>query len=199
MKRWDILNKLIDKCKYNSYLEVGVQFPRSNFDKVKVDEKISVEPFPKSGIQPTFVGTSDEYFESIDVSVTFDLIFIDGLHHYEQVLKDIDNSLNHLSDGGSILCHDCLPRSKKMQERNDHGGEWTGGVWKAMFYLMSDRSDLDVKIIDTDYGCGLIQRGSQKTKDIDKHSLTFEYFQQNKDRVLNIISTNEFQKWINGQ
>ena len=30
---------------------------------------------------------------------TFDIIFIDGLHHYDQVIKDINNSLNILNKG----------------------------------------------------------------------------------------------------
>ena len=51
--------------------------------------------------------TSDEFFSQN--KETFDLIFIDGLHIHEQVLKDIDNSLNVLNENGVILLHDCLP------------------------------------------------------------------------------------------
>ena len=35
--------------------------------------------------------TSDEFFKSNNEF--FDLIFLDGLHTYEQTIKDIDNSI----------------------------------------------------------------------------------------------------------
>lgn len=197
MKRWDILNSLIDKFSYSSYLEVGTQNPHSNFNKINCKNKISVEPFPKfDGID--FVGTSDEYFNQLDENEKFDLIFIDGLHHYEQVLKDIDNSLVHLNENGSILCHDCLPHTERMQLREDLGGEWTGDVWKAMFILMKTRNDIKLRVIDTDYGCGLIRKETQDIKNFDDE-LTYEFYQKNKNKILDIITPKDFELWISGQ
>lgn len=197
MKRWDILNSLIDKFSYSSYLEVGTQNPHSNFNKIKCKNKISVEPFPKfDGID--FIGTSDEYFNQLDKNEKFDLIFIDGLHHYEQVLKDIDNSLNHLNENGSILCHDCLPHTERMQLREDHGGEWTGDVWQAMFTLMKTRNDIKLRVIDTDYGCGLIRKETQDIKNFSDE-LTYEFYQNNKNKILDIITPKDFELWISGQ
>jgi len=126
------------------------------------------------------------------------MIFIDGLHHYDQVLKDIDNSLNHLSQNGSILCHDCLPTTEKMQSRDDNGGEWTGDVWKAMFIIMRDRTDINLKVINTDYGCGLIRREPQENVSFHE-SLTYNFYDKNKSRILNIISPKEFEEWISGR
>lgn len=190
MKRWDILNKLINKFSYESYLEIGTQNPNSNFNKINCSNKISVEPFPEfDGID--FIGTSDEYFSQLGENEKFDLIFIDGLHHYEEVLKDVENSLKHLNENGSILCHDCLPTTEKMQIRDDHGGEWTGDVWKAMFLLMS-HDDLDVKIINTDYGCGLIRKGNQLKKEVDENNLNYTFYSKNKNQILNIISVDKF-------
>jgi len=45
----------------------------------------------------------------------YDVIFIDGLHYYKQVLKDIKNSLKILNKDGFILVHDCLPRTLAHQ------------------------------------------------------------------------------------
>ena len=39
----------------------------------------------------------------------FDIIFIDGLHEYDQVKKDIVNSLKFIDEKGFILIHDLLP------------------------------------------------------------------------------------------
>ena len=78
MKRTDIINALIQKYGYKSYLEVGTQDPTSNFDLINAECKVSIDPFPRGEV--TFVGTSDEYFESIDDNVKFDIILDDSEH-----------------------------------------------------------------------------------------------------------------------
>ena len=89
--RFDIINKLINSKKFKSYLEIGCQSD-VNFSKIKIENKVGVDP--QSG--GTLRMTSDEFFSQN--KDTFDLIFIDGLHIHEQVLKDIDNSLNVLNE-----------------------------------------------------------------------------------------------------
>jgi Methyltransferase domain len=197
MKRTDIINTLIEKYGYKSYLEVGTQFPSSNFDKINAEYKVSIDPFPMGEV--TFVGTSDEYFESITDDVKYDIIFIDGLHHSDQVLKDIENSLNHLSKNGSIVCHDCLPMSEQMQQRDNNGGEWTGDVWKAIAELRVERIDLDIAVVDTDYGCGIIRRGTNVPYETDQDYLTYSYYSMNKWKMLNVISPEQFLEWANSQ
>jgi hypothetical protein len=188
MKRWDILNLLTKRFDYKSYLEIGVQNPESNFAKIGIDYKVSVDPSPWG--ECTFIGTSNEYFDSITDDTKFDLIFIDGLHHYEQVLMDIENSLRHLNEGGTIMVHDCLPTTERMQERDDHGGEWTGDVWKTMSILRMEKTDLTIYTVNTDYGCGIIQRGINEPH--TKVDLTYNYYNENKKQLLNIIEVNEF-------
>lgn len=195
MNRTDIINMLIKKYEYKSYLEVGTQDPTSNFDKIEVENKVSIDPFPRGEV--TFVGTSDKYFESIDENVKFDIIFIDGLHHSDQVLKDIENSLNHLSENGTIVCHDCLPTTEKMQERDDHGGEWTGDVWKAIAELRVESIDLDIRVVNTDYGCGIIRRGTNIPYETTDNYKSYYHYSMNKGRMLNVISPEQFIQWIN--
>jgi hypothetical protein len=197
MKRTDIINILIQKYEYKSYLEVGTQDPSSNFDFINAEDKVSIDPFPRGEV--TFVGTSDEYFESISDDIKYDIIFIDGLHHNDQVLKDIQNSLNHLSENGTIVCHDCLPSTEKMQERDDHGGEWTGDVWKAIAELRVETIDLDIKVVDTDYGCGIIRRGTNVPYETQQDYLTYSHYSLNKNKMLNVITTEQFLQWANSQ
>lgn len=196
MKRTDIINALITKYGYKSYLEVGTQDPNSNFNKIKAEHKVSIDPFPRGEV--TFVGTSDEYFESISEDVKFDIIFIDGLHHDDQVLKDIENSLNHMNDGGIIVCHDCLPSTELMQSRDDNGGEWTGDVWKAIAQLRVERIDMDIQVINTDYGVGLIRPGTNIPfePEVDDYK-TYSYYNIHKQKMLNVISVEQFTQWIN--
>jgi hypothetical protein len=197
MKRTDIINVLIQKYGYKSYLEVGTQDPTSNFDKINAECKVSIDPFPRGEV--TFVGTSDEYFESITDDVKYDIIFIDGLHHYDQVLKDIENSLNHLSENGTIVCHDCLPSTERMQVRDMHNGEWTGDVWKAIAELRVERIDLDIKVVDTDYGCGIIRRGTNIPYRTNDNYKSYYYYSMNKWNMLNVISSEQFIQWANSQ
>ena len=44
MKRTDIINALIAKYGYKSYLEVGTQDPTSNFDLITAEHKVSIDP-----------------------------------------------------------------------------------------------------------------------------------------------------------
>ena len=192
LNRWDIINILIKKNNYKSYLEVGTQDPNSNFNKIEIENKVSVDPFPRGEV--TFVGTSDEYFQSILEDVKFDIIFIDGLHHDDQVLRDIENSLTHLSDSGIIVCHDCLPTTEHMQERNDHDGVWLGDVWKAIAKLRVERIDLDIKVVDTDLGCGLIKSGTNIPYITNENYLIYSYYDLHKWPLMNIISVEDFLK-----
>lgn len=110
--RTDVINYFIKQRNYKTYLEIGVR-EGDNFIEVNCEEKIGVDPsFAKmsESIKPYCIcTTSDIFFENIDEGQKFDIIFIDGDHTYEQVVKDINNSLKHLSANGVIVMHDILP------------------------------------------------------------------------------------------
>ena len=126
--RWDLIQFLIDKHKFQNYLEIGCDKDQS-FSKIKVKNKIGVDPVSGGNIK----STSDQFFSTN--THKFDIIFIDGLHHYEQVIKDVNNSLKILNDNGFILLHDCLPRSIAHQAIPGYRGSWNGDVWKALVEL----------------------------------------------------------------
>jgi|TARA_R110000744_G_scaffold182756_2_gene302062 hypothetical protein len=199
MTRQEIINGLIEKNSYSSYLEVGVQNPQSCFLRIKCNYKQGVEPYPKIGEfdfpSEVHVITSDVYFESISKDETFDIIFIDGLHHDDQVIKDIENSLKILNTGGTIVVHDCLPTTEKQQERDDHGGVWLGDVWKGIAYLRINRSDIQIEVVDTDLGCGVITKKDSKKWDTNGEEWNvYGYYQSNKTELMNIISTEDFKQ-----
>ena len=195
MKRYEIINRVIESKGYIDYLEIGVRDGEC-FKQICCKNKTGVDPNPTSS-DTTHRMTSDDFFMSISEDTKFDIIFIDGLHHDDQVLKDIENSLNHLSDNGTIVCHDCLPTTEKMQERDDHGGEWTGDVWKAIAELRVDSIDLDIKVVDTDYGCGIIRRGTNIPYETTDNYKSYYHYSVNKWRMLNVISPQQFIQWIN--
>jgi SAM-dependent methyltransferase len=136
--------------------------------------------------------TSDEFFE-INKS-SFDIIFVDGLHHADQVLKDIETSLNVLNEGGYIVCHDMNPKEEEHQRIPFSGGIWNGDCWKAFVELRRTRTDLEMCVVDIDHGCGIIKKGSQKPLEIESEELTYENFDRNRSIWLNLIGWEKFKK-----
>jgi len=184
MNRITIINHFIKKNDYKSYLEIGCQ-NNTTFNNINIIHKVGVDP-EKGGTNKC---TSDEYFAIHKDK--FDIIFIDGLHHSEQVDKDVINSLACLNEGGTIIMHDLLPEDEKMQIIPRETKAWTGDVWKSWVKLRQNRDDLNMFVINTDMGCGVITRGKQK-KLINKLELNYNNFAKNKEKWMNIISPEDF-------
>jgi hypothetical protein len=207
--RWEIINKI------KSYLEIGQQ-KGQNFREIKIDNKEGVDPKPKNslGVDCKYKMTSDDFFKlAFNEKKLYDIIFIDGLHIKEQVIKDVENSLKILNNNGVIILHDCKPEneyqqitSKNKADRKDRikargpnkSGMWTGDVWKAFLKLRMTREDLKMYTIDTDCGCGIIQFGHQELfKSNVEDVFTWEFFNKNKEKILNLISVEEFNELLN--
>jgi GT2 family glycosyltransferase len=200
IQRWDIINYLIHKYAYTRYLEIGVNDGLC-IRKINIPHKDGVDPYPGSEVGGAIVPeinypmSSDNFFLSIPLNQKYDLIFIDGLHHSEQVDKDILNALQHLNDKGIIVLHDCNPPEYEMQLVPRVTGLWNGDVWKSIAKLRCTRPDLVINVIDIDWGVGIIQPGSQKTYEKQKYEYIindWNYFDTNREEILNIISLDEF-------
>tara|TARA_R110000822_G_scaffold66746_9_gene162837 strand:+ start:990 stop:1589 length:600 start_codon:yes stop_codon:yes gene_type:complete len=196
MKRWDIINSYVEKYGYKTYLEIGLDSGICR-DSVKVDDanKTTVDPSEKT-MNPTHLMTSDTFFaQNKD---TFDIIFIDGLHHGDQVLKDIENSLDVLNEGGVIFCHDMLPNSEPIQQVPRIQAIWTGDCWKAWFKLRGTRKDLEMFIVESDWGVGVIKKGFQdivEELDMPLEKMTWELFtKHNALNNNNKLAVDLFQK-----
>lgn len=192
--RFDIINKLINTFNYKSYLEIGVSCG-DNFREVNCNYKIGVDPV--AGEYVTHVMTSDEYFSNLLPDDKFDIIFIDGLHLWEQCYRDIENSLNHLSPNGVIICHDMNPLEEMYQTRNNVSSDfWNGDVWKAFVKVRMEHNNLFTCMIeDCDFGLGVITWGNQEAITLDKNfdELTYtEDFNKNKAYLMNTVKLNDF-------
>lgn len=187
MTRTDIINYLIESYNFKSYLEIGVNKEPDNFDHIKCQYRIGVDP---NGVS-SFAGTSDEFFENNRLN--FDLIFIDGLHEEVQVTKDINNSLKFLNKNGIIVLHDCLPMSEEQQSEHYNGQLWSGTVWRSLAKLRMSRADLELKIVDTDWGCGIL-----RVKDSNLYfpgmneTIDYNFYLRHRVEMFNIISIEEF-------
>jgi len=192
MTRTEIINGLIKKYGYKSYLEIGVNTPSQpgyNWVGVEIELKHGVDP----NVDTTYKVTSDEFFKN-KITRKYDIIFIDGLHIFEQVYLDIVNSLNALEDGGIIVVHDCNPITEITQRRERASDAWHGDVWKSILKLRIENPELDISTVNTDEGCGIIKKGSQITLKVDTSDEIYEYpfLESNRKEVLNLISVGDF-------
>ena len=187
--RWDLIDYLIKKNNYLNYLEIGCDDDQL-FSKVKIKNKIGVDPVSGGNVRKN----SDDFF--LENKDKFDLVFIDGLHIYEQVKKDIINSLKFLNENGIILVHDCMPDSLSKQAVPRYKMKWNGDVWKAIVDLRQ-REDLDIFTCEIDQGIGIItKRKNSSILKLNKpaKNLKFKDYYYNYKEYLRIIKLTDFKK-----
>tara|TARA_X000001036_G_scaffold425900_1_gene452667 strand:- start:425 stop:1147 length:723 start_codon:yes stop_codon:yes gene_type:complete len=181
--RVEIVNNIIKIKNYKSYLEIGT-FKDELFGSVKCENKVGVDPVSGGNIRKT----SDDFFENNNLK--YDLIFIDGLHHSNQVRKDIKNSLDVLNNGGIILMHDCMPKNYYYQAVPRCQYEWNGDTWKA-FLEIRNKENVDSYCCYADQGIGVILKRKNKNQlslniqNYDK--LNFNNYIDNYKEYLNLI------------
>ena len=147
-ERYEIIQETIYRKKFKNYLEIGCDNDQL-FSKINIEKKVGIDPISGGTIRDT----SDNFFKKNIIK--FDVVFIDGLHEYSQVKKDIENSLNNLNDNGIIFLHDCMPKSYLHQAVPRAKGSWNGDVWKNIVEIRT-RTELDTYVICADQGIGMI-------------------------------------------
>lgn len=198
-----LLNYLIARYGLKSYCELGVQNPKNNFDKIIAENRVGVDPCLTSTMfnkvkdgQPWYmventsyhVGmTSDDYFASDLGKWKFDICFIDGLHHADQVKKDFENSLRCLNDGGFIVLHDTLPQ-EEVTTCVPRGSQkvWHGDVYKFAMQL-STYDEIDFITLNSDCGCTIVWKEPRYSRTRHACKVDWDYYLKNRKEVLNII------------
>lgn len=183
MNRTGLLNFLIQRYTYTSYLELGID-RGINFAGVKLIDKIGVD-IKKNA---TYRMSTNDFFQICDRK--FDLIFIDADHEAEQTYRDFENSLNHLNDNGCIVFHDCLPKIEAHQSKRRRSTAWTGDVWKA-FIRVRQRSDVDAYVLNADWGLGVVFRRPNTDRLPRIRPLNWETYVNRHQELLRVISLDE--------
>lgn len=211
MHHVEIINTLIRKYGYATYLEIGVHTNAHCFNHIKAPYKTGVDPgYENPNERYDYKLESDEFFASVKTGRTefptdmkWDCIFIDGLHLAEQVERDIINSLEHLSIGGTIVMHDCSPPLEIIAREEyhpdwPHPGEWCGTTWKAFYKFRTTRPDLRMWCVNDDYGVGIIQRGEQQLAPNNNPFYSYAIMDLNRKWHLNLITPDEFLELFGG-
>jgi glycosyltransferase involved in cell wall biosynthesis len=161
-EKFEIINTSFNKIKYNcdfnnrndvinhvsipenKYLEIGIENGYT-FKNVHFIDKIGIDPEPYFTDYNILKFTSDQYFSSC--TEKFDIIFIDGMHQIEYLLRDFNNSIYHLNPDGKILIDDILPlhydEQLKIPKDNYYengilktSSPWTGDLWKFIYHIL---------------------------------------------------------------
>jgi len=157
MSNWSVrrMNNLLNLTEQKRYLEIGVESGYT-FLGVKAGYKVGIDPSFRFNIaehsNPATVFLqmdSDSAFEVINhEDLTYDVIFIDGLHTFEQTYRDFLNALEVLEPNGFIVIDDVWPNDRysyipdqrtayELRTRSLNGAplsdySWHGDVFKVM-------------------------------------------------------------------
>lgn len=216
MNRPEIFSKILEGRTKPSYLEIGVDDPNNTFNHVKADSKIGVDPYSdktechawnvanKELLIDEIGGdfypvTSDEFFEELDKRKKFDLVFIDGMHTKEQVLKDVENALKHLKKDGLIVLDDSYPQSEyEAKTPPDAGQPWRGTVYQAVFELRREYFDKVTLVSNEGANLTFIKKGKMdRYEDAnwgDKLEISYEYYSCYKHAINNEMDLDKILK-----
>jgi len=160
------INKLLEGLPQNHrYLEIGLERGET-FENVRAPVRWGVDPAPQFDIKrlprgvTVIANTSDEFFDGLPAGTAFDLVFIDGLHTFQQTYRDVINSCRVCSDG-VLLVDDVVPcdtvsaipdKEEAMREHERLGLErdpnlWHGDVFKVLVCLSRHHPELAFRTI----------------------------------------------------
>jgi hypothetical protein len=147
-----------------TYLEIGTLEGRT----LALAQCASIAIDPRFAVRQNVLGrktachffqcTSDDFFVLHSprqiMGRPIDLAFLDGMHHFEFLLRDFMNTEAHCDRNSMIVMHDCIPTNvwiarrdsadKKYAGRFPHENWWAGDVWKTPLILRKYRPDLKV-------------------------------------------------------
>lgn len=142
-----------------AYLEIGVNTGRSltlsRSRTIAVDPAFKIKEEIACDLR-LVKSTSDDFFARPDALAHFggrppSLAFLDGLHLFDFVLRDVMNVERVAAWSTVLVVDDILPRSAEEASR-DRGtmGAWTGDVYKIVDVLRRLRPDLLLLPLDTE-------------------------------------------------
>jgi hypothetical protein len=151
-----------------AYLEIGTRAG----DSLALASCPSIAIDPQFGLKSDVLGkkpmclmyqlASDDFFSIYDptelLGRPLDLVFLDGLHLFEVLLRDFIHAERFCRSDSLIMMHDCIPTDVYIADRIDNperrramGSKpswWTGDVWKIIPILKEWRPDLMVRGLD---------------------------------------------------
>jgi predicted O-methyltransferase YrrM len=152
-----ILSKLHQHLQPATYVEIGVatgesmSYAQAQTRAVGIDPELRISR-PISARARLYPVTSDDFFARYDLfeelgERSMNLAFIDGLHLFEQALRDFINVERYAQDNSVVAVHDCFPPTELSAARERKMAYWCGDVWRLIPCLKKYRPDLNIAVI----------------------------------------------------
>jgi len=150
--------------KPRNYVEIGVESgkslanARSPTRAIGIDPSIQIVHTQEAWVK-LFKLTSDDFFQQQNLKELLapdplEFGFIDGLHTFDQALKDFINLERFSTPETVILFHDIFPVIPITAARERVSTLWLGDTWKVIVTLVKYRPDLKISTIPA-YPSGL--------------------------------------------
>ncbi len=178
-----VVQAFLDLFEAPTYLEIGVN-QGATFHQLRAARKVAVDPtfaFAREDREPAPTEyheiPSDHYFEYAgEQGLLFDVIFLDGLHTFDQTLRDLLNAVAMLKPQGVIVVDDVIPNSfdaslpdldqvfalRQLAEAAGVNwamdGSWMGDVYKIPFFVDSFMQQLSFATVTENHGQTVIWR-----------------------------------------
>ena len=169
----DVIAGLLSLYRGPRYLEVGVAQGKT-FHAVTAARKVAVDPKFKFDMAETTASQpaasyhqvpSDDFFGRIaDSGERFDVIYLDGLHTFEQTLRDFCNAIRYIAPNGVIVVDDVVPSSyfaslrdlaqfhAVRKGRKDISDAWMGDVYRLVFFIETFLQQFTYRTISDNLG-----------------------------------------------
>ena len=152
MHKYDILPLFHQIHNPELYLEIGVDKGVSL--RIAQQKAIGVDPAASIGGNVSQAEVhlleSDVFFaKDLLAGRKPDMVFIDGLHTFDQVLRDFRNVEKNSTKDTLVIFDDILPGHPGQTPRQLVPGAWTGDVWKIIPILKEHRPDLKITMLDS--------------------------------------------------
>jgi tetratricopeptide (TPR) repeat protein len=202
-----LLKKIHRHMAPDSYVEIGVETGQSLALVPPGTKAVGIDPYLQishslSPTTNTFEMTSDHFFATHDLlkvlgTQNVELAFIDGLHLFEQVLKDFINIEACSRKNSVILLHDCYPLDKRTTLRKRETDFWSGDSWKVLLCLKELRPDLTIFTVPcAPTGMGIVSNLDPDSTSLKENfdeivnkfmEVDFDFLEENKHDILNVI------------
>jgi hypothetical protein len=214
----DIVGFLADLRGYRRYLELATTTTGHEFGKIDRSR------FPichrllyrcpdgfDDGLNIDFRSSGPDTAECIAAikacGLTYDAILVDPYHDYASSRRDIEDAAGLLAPGGTIVVHDCLPPlgDDKLVSPIYVPGNWCGVTFMAYIDFVIRTTDIDYATVDTDLGCGIIQKSARASRPDagaallrtwmglgEDSAAALRFVHENRDVLLRMSSVDDF-------
>ena len=201
------LERVHNALRPETYLEIGVAKGQSIACARPPTRAIGIDPEPRINVAlktetHIFCETSDAFFARHGLAPLLNgkpltLAFIDGLHVFQQSLKDFMNVEAVCGPRSVILFHDTVPLNEVTQRPDRQRTFYTGDVWKTVLCLKHYRPDLNILTVATPWtGLTVVTRLNPESRVLVENQdaaiaqfsdMTYSEIENNLDAALNLV------------